>query len=128
MSDAQAQSIGITSFVIIGIISLATIVFAVLIYWRIFSKAGYSGALSLLMFVPIANLVMLCILAFGEWPIYRELNMLRQQVAAMNRPLFPPQSPYPPNQDRPQYPQYSQDPPQYPQDPPYPQNPQYRQG
>src|SRR6266849_1471847 len=63
------------------IFSLVAIIFAVVIYWRIFSKAGYSGALGLLMFVPIANIVVLCILAFGEWPIYKELKYLRQQAA-----------------------------------------------
>lgn len=125
-NQSQAVSTALTAyFAIIGIIALASIIFAVIIYWRIFSKAGFSGALSLLMFVPIANIVMLCILAFAEWPIYQELNMLRQRVAAMGGPMggpqFPPQSPYPPNQGGPQYPQY-------PQDPPYPQNPQYRQG
>src|SRR5579859_1617340 len=51
------------------VILLAIIVFSVIVYWKIFSKAGYSGAMGLLMFVPIANLVALCILAFGEWPI-----------------------------------------------------------
>ncbi len=117
-------------FAVIGIIALASIIFSVIIYWRIFSKAGFSGALSLLMFVPIANIVMLCILAFAEWPIYQELNMLRQRVAMMNGPQFPPQSPYPPNQGGPQYQQqYSQDPPQYPSTPQYSQDPpQYRQG
>jgi hypothetical protein len=146
MGSSESQSVAtiLTAyFAIIGIIALASIIFSVIIYWRIFSKAGFSGALSLLMFVPIANIVMLCILAFAEWPIYQELNMLRQRVATMGGPQFPPQAPYPPNQGGPQGPQYqqypqqaqySQDPPQYPstpqysQDPPYPQNPQYRQG
>ena len=68
------------------IFSLAAIIFAVVIYWRIFAKAGYSGAMGLLMFIPIVNIVMLCILAFGEWPIYKELNYLRQQ-ATRNSPL-----------------------------------------
>ncbi len=88
------------------IFGLAAFIFAVVIYWKIFSKAGYSGAMGLLMFVPIANIVVLCILAFGEWPIYKELNYLRQQVAGGQQ--------YPPS---PQYsqPQYGQpQPPQYP--------------
>ncbi len=106
-------------FAVIGIIIVLSIIFSIVIYWRIFSKAGYSGALSLLMFVPVANLVMLCVLAFAEWPIYQELNMLRQQAAMMRGPQFPPQTPYPPNQDGSQYPQYPQN--QYPQN-------QYRQG
>src|SRR5437660_127104 len=68
------------AFLVYVIIMLALVVFAVIIYWKIFSKAGYSGAMGLLMFVPIANIIVLCILAFGEWPIYRELKYLREQV------------------------------------------------
>ena len=110
------------------IFSLVAIIFAVVIYWRIFSKAGYSGALGLLMFVPIANIIVLCILAFGQWPIYKELNYLRQQMARGQQ--YPPSSPqYPPQQQiltpqqfpsSPQYPQYGQ--PQPGQQPQPPQN------
>jgi hypothetical protein len=41
-------------------------------FWRIFSKAGFPGALSLLMFIPLVNLVMIFVLAFSEWPALRE--------------------------------------------------------
>jgi uncharacterized membrane protein YhaH (DUF805 family) len=92
-STQQALAILSTFGAITGIIAIASVVFAIIIYWRIFSKAGYSGAMSLLMLVPIANLIVICILAFGEWPIHRELNQLRQQVAMMRPP-------------QPQYPQY----------------------
>src|SRR6266436_8473273 len=92
-----------------SLVGLVGIIFAVIVYWRIFAKAGYSGALGLLMFVPIANIVMLCVLAFGEWPIYRELNYLRQQVGR-GQPYGQQSS------SSPQYPQYGQpQPPQYPQ-------------
>jgi len=50
-----------------------------LIFCKIFSKAGFSWALGLLMLVPIANIVMLFILAFAEWPVQRELRSFRQQ-------------------------------------------------
>ncbi len=95
-----------------SLVSLVGIIFAVIVYWQIFAKAGYSGAMGLLMFVPIVNIVMLCVLAFGEWPIYRELNYLRQMAA--RGPQYQP----PPQQfsSSPQYPQYGQpQPPQYPQ-------------
>jgi hypothetical protein len=93
------------------IFSLVAIIFAVVIYWRIFAKAGYSGALGLLMFVPIANIIMLCILAFGEWPIYKELNYLRQQVTRGQQ--YPQQFPPSPQYGQPQ-PGQSPQPPQYP--------------
>ena len=46
------------------------------------------------MFVPIANLIVLCSLAFDNWPIYKELNYLRQQQHEGQRnPATPPQYP-----------------------------------
>jgi heme/copper-type cytochrome/quinol oxidase subunit 2 len=120
MPPDQSQAVGTTlaTFgIFFTVISIASVVFSVIIGWRIFSKAGYSGAMSLLMFVPIANIVALCILAFGTWPIYEELNQLRQRAGMSG---MPPQQQYSQN---PQYPQG----PQYPQHPENPQYPQYRQ-
>lgn len=37
-------------------------------FWFIFSKAGYSKWLSLLMVVPIVNLILLYFIAFSKWP------------------------------------------------------------
>src|SRR6266581_9246308 len=98
-SDTTALMTG--GILVYAIIMIAVVAFGIFVWWRIFSKAGYSGALSLLMFVPIANLVMLLILAFAEWPIQAELNQLRMMRSQQ----------YPPN---PQYPQAQQ----YPQSPP----------
>lgn len=85
------------------IIAVASIVFAIIIWWRIFSKAGYSGAMSLLLFIPIANLIVLCVLAFAEWPILKELNQLRQMAGQRQQyPNPAPQYPYP----NPQGPRY----------------------
>jgi hypothetical protein len=44
--------------------------FGVLCHWRICAKAGYSGAMSLLILVPgIGAIILMCILAFGNWPV-----------------------------------------------------------
>lgn len=115
-STLAAYSAGVILFgVVVGLISLFI---SVLIWWKIFSKAGYSGAMSLWLFVPIANLIVILMLAFSEWPIHRELNQLRQMAGGRPGPggQFPPQYP-------PQAPQYQQ-PGQYPQ-PQYPQSGQY---
>ncbi len=116
-NDQSGQGFGMlagTSLIITAIISVLIIILAIVIWWKIFSKAGYSGALGLLMFVPIANLIVLLVLAFGQWPIYRELNALRAQ-AGTRQPVYNAggQPPFPNN-------------PQYPSGPNYPQNPQYR--
>ncbi|MHC4265758.1 MAG: hypothetical protein ACYSUK_07485 [Planctomycetota bacterium] len=61
---------------------LIYLVIAVVTVWsfcKICSKAGHSWALGLLMLVPIANLVLILILGFGDWPIHKEMRALRQQ-------------------------------------------------
>ena len=66
---------------VIGIIVLALLVIVplkLLIACMIFHKTGYSWALGLLMLVPIANILMIFVLAFGDWPVRRELRQLRQ--------------------------------------------------
>ncbi|NYT62795.1 hypothetical protein H0A66_10765 [Alcaligenaceae bacterium] len=36
-------------------------------FWKIFSKAGFSGWLSLLMLIPMLNLIVLYVIAFSDW-------------------------------------------------------------
>ncbi len=60
-------------------LSAAILIIKAVIFCRIFSKAGYHWALGLLMLVPIACIIMPFVLAFGQWPIYRELQQLRRQ-------------------------------------------------
>ncbi len=47
---------------------LVMAVIVILPFWFIFSKAGYSKWLSLLMVVPLVNIVLLYFLAFSKWP------------------------------------------------------------
>ena len=47
------------------------LIFGVLIivpFWLIFSKAGHSKWLSLLMIIPLVNIIAIYYLAFSEWP------------------------------------------------------------
>ena len=55
----------------------AVVVLTVVAYWRIATKAGYNGVLSLLMLVPLANIILLIYFAFTDWPIEQELQRLR---------------------------------------------------
>jgi len=50
------------------IMLLIMVILIILPFWFIFSKAGYSEWLSLLMVVPIVNIAMLYFLAFSTWP------------------------------------------------------------
>lgn len=56
-----------------------------LIWWKIFKRAGYHPALGLLVLVPIANIIILAILAFTEWPIQKELNQAKGATAKPSR-------------------------------------------
>lgn len=47
---------------------LVMAVVVILPFWFIFSKAGYSKWLSLLMVVPLVNVILLYFLAFSQWP------------------------------------------------------------
>jgi hypothetical protein len=67
------------------LLSLGVIVLTILVYCKIFAKAGFPWALGLLQLLPVVNLVMLIYLAFAEWPVQRELRQLKQHVSA--RPL-----------------------------------------
>jgi hypothetical protein len=68
-------------FLIVMLIVLVSIAVTIIPYWKIFTKAGFSPWLSLLVLVPIANIVILYVVAFSEWNI---------------RPATPPSIPQPP--------------------------------
>ena len=92
MQAEQAFGMGVGLFLILlyllFVVGMLTLM--VLVVWKLTAKTGYPGALGLLYFVPIANLVFLLILAFGEWPIHRELKMLKGMLPARGGGAVPP--------------------------------------
>ena len=54
------------------IVIVLCIVLIVLPFWRIFTKAGYSGAWSLLMLIPLVNVIVFYVFAFSSWPALKE--------------------------------------------------------
>ncbi len=52
------------------LIPLLMLGFFIYCYWRIWSKAGFNGAWSLLLLVPLANLGSIIYLAFAKWPVH----------------------------------------------------------
>lgn len=74
-----SPAFGAIFLIFMMLITLITVGIQILVFCKIFSKTGYSWALGLLMLVPIANLIMLFVLAFAEWPIERELRSFKQQ-------------------------------------------------
>jgi hypothetical protein len=78
----ESQASGLAELLKLGGIMILAAVFCVYPFWRICSKTGYPGALSLLVFVPVANIVLLFFLAFSKWPIERKLEELPPEVQA----------------------------------------------
>jgi len=52
-------------------IALIALALPTIAFWKICSKAGFSGALGLLMLVPPANIILMLYLAFAQWPALR---------------------------------------------------------
>lgn len=93
MDQSAAASAGFfaTFFIVYGIVIIALVVFTLWVYWRIFAKAGYNGALSLLNLIPgVGPLICMLILAFGRWPIEDELAAMRGGTIS---PTMPPPVP-----------------------------------
>ena len=69
---AGLLGLGCFAIAVILLLALAFFVFIVYCWWRIFEKAGFSGALSLLILIPgIGSLILILILAFGDWPAFK---------------------------------------------------------
>ncbi|HVN70117.1 MAG TPA: hypothetical protein VMU38_10775 [Candidatus Binatia bacterium] len=68
-NGAATASFLATFFFVYAIVIIAIVAFTIWLYWRIFTKAGFNGAISLVNLFPgIGHLVSLLILAFAEWP------------------------------------------------------------
>jgi uncharacterized membrane protein YhaH (DUF805 family) len=86
MAGAIAGMMGF--FMLFG---LAIVAFGIFLFWRIFTKAGLSGPLSLLVLVPAVGwVIVLCILAFAEW------RVTPLPPIAYYPPSYPPPPAYPP--------------------------------
>jgi len=92
-SSAATAGFVATVMLVYSIVLLALIAFTIWVYWRIFVKAGYNGAMSLLNLIPgVGQLICMIILAFGRWPIEDQLAALRGGFPGAP---MPPQSPPP---------------------------------
>jgi len=66
MEDGMQMGIGQLAMVLVWV------VLVIVPFWKITTKAGYSGWLSLLVVVPIVNLIFIYFLAFSKWPGLRQ--------------------------------------------------------
>jgi hypothetical protein len=69
--DPVTWLLGLGSLLVFGIVVLHLLTALVLIIptWRVFARAGFSGALSLFHLVPLIGLfIVMAVLAFSDWP------------------------------------------------------------
>jgi hypothetical protein len=59
------------------LVCIGALILGLIINWKIAEKAGFSGAASLLMLIPLVNLIVFIYFAFTEWPIERALREAR---------------------------------------------------
>lgn len=71
-SEAEAMAAVAGMMSVMWIVALALLVFSIILNWRIVSKAGYSGALSLLLLIPLVGFIMYIWFAFAEWPVQKK--------------------------------------------------------
>ncbi|HTU81042.1 MAG TPA: hypothetical protein VMF61_02875 [Candidatus Acidoferrales bacterium] len=84
-NSASVAALGAIVMVYFAIV-VAIVALSIWFYWRIFAKAGYNGAMSLLNLIPgVGPLICILILAFGRWPI-------EDALAAAGGRLVPPGS------------------------------------
>lgn len=69
----------ITFALLFAFFALVVLAVKLLICCRIFANAGYSWALGLLMLIPIVNIIMAFYLAFADWPVNKELRLMKQK-------------------------------------------------
>lgn len=50
----------------------------------IFKKAGYSGFQTILLFIPLVNVIAFIWFAITEWPIEKELKSLKSKPTGMS--------------------------------------------
>lgn len=80
----------IAAFIGVYMIFIVVLLAIVIIpFWFILKKAGFSPWLALLNIVPLGTLILLYVLAFGEWRVIPAPQIGYQ-------PPYPPQPPFPP--------------------------------
>jgi hypothetical protein len=75
--------LGTTELIIILFILPFVLFFSILpviVWWKICSRVGFSGALGLLMLVPIANIILPFYVAFASWPALEQASKQGAQV------------------------------------------------
>ncbi|MGC9366311.1 MAG: hypothetical protein ACP5FK_04635 [bacterium] len=72
------MAFGLIWTLVVVLVILAAIVLQIIMMWKIIGKAGFPGALSLLILIPglggLAIFIVFLVMAFSKWPIEKELE------------------------------------------------------
>lgn len=63
----MGELFSVTHLVVLFVMFCVFLPIVIIPYWQIFKKAGFSGPLSILMIVPLVNLILLYYVAFSDW-------------------------------------------------------------
>jgi magnesium-transporting ATPase (P-type) len=66
------MTVAVNVWIFILAFALAIRLLAIWFFWRIFVRAGFTGAIALINIVPLGSIICVLILAFSEWPARRE--------------------------------------------------------
>ena len=77
---AAAAGTSLACMAVLGLLYLAVIVFVMICWWKVFERAGFGGAMSLLFLVPIANFYALYVLAYKPWPAFEGQSKRRSRA------------------------------------------------
>jgi len=87
-TDASGQTVcsGTSAGLFAGLgvllfVYLAILVLSILAAVKVVTKAGYSGWWVLITLVPLVGTVFIFVFAFSTWPVTREMQLLRAQLA-----------------------------------------------
>ena len=95
--QAQIQHMMFAMMPVIGLFIVVAWAVVIIPFWQIFKKAGMGAPLSLLMILPIVNIVMLYVLAFSRWKVVPAPEFAMGYPPAYPPPGYVPAAPvYPP--------------------------------
>jgi hypothetical protein len=70
-----------------AIVTIIALGIAAFVWSRIFWNAGWGRWTGVLMVVPVVNLLMLGLLAFGRWPVHDRLEALEHELRELRQRL-----------------------------------------
>jgi len=81
MSSSSSSGLvgsGLVVLVVVLVFGLAYTVLNIVAVVKIISKAGYSGAWFLILFVPVIGTIMFYVFAFSKWPVLKRLEAIER--------------------------------------------------